>query len=109
MSAAGAGAITHPDIGTRAVLLAGVLAECAVATVAIVDDDGWIEFQARETDLPGLIIEAVERGGADLLALDRPLRIGLHQERFDWVSDDQDAAARLAALDPAAAMDEENR
>ena len=106
MSAVRTGWIAHEDLQERAAALSGALAECSVGALALVDHEGWVEFEPRTTDLPGVILEALERGGADLLALDRALRIELRPDGFSWATDDEDAAARLGALDPAARMDD---
>ncbi len=61
----------------RAINLAGALAEAAVTQLALVSSQGWAALDVRHTDLPSLILQAATRPDAELLALDRPIRVVL--------------------------------
>lgn len=88
------------DAPQRAVSLAGALAEAAVTNLALASARGWTPLQARQTDLPSLLLEAATLPDAELLALDRPIRITLTTDAFLAFTTDAafaDALARAAA------------
>ncbi|MGD9693768.1 MAG: hypothetical protein AB7G17_06630 [Phycisphaerales bacterium] len=59
----------------RAIALTGALAEAAVTQLALASAQGWVPLSVRHTDLPSLILEAASRPDAELLALERPIRV----------------------------------
>ncbi|MEC9373971.1 MAG: hypothetical protein VYC34_09010, partial [Planctomycetota bacterium] len=78
------------DARALAVMIAGALAEMGVSRVAIVESGGgWRQFEARRTDLPGVIAEALQRGEVEVLALDRPLRMVVRADGMDWETGDE--------------------
>lgn len=89
-------------IRERAIALAGVLAEAGVADLALASPEGWVRLTPRQTDLPALLAAAAERPEAELLALDRPIRVALTPSSFLAFTTDPgfaDALTRAAAKD----------
>lgn len=98
MSGAHRGEITGGDAFGRAAALAGALAEMGVREIAYLDDNGWVQFRARETDLPGLLTEAAAGAGAEVVCLERPLRAEIRPDRIVWETERAEAAAALEAV-----------
>ena len=86
------GSVRVGDALGTAALIAGALAEMGVTRVGLVEaDGGWRQFEARRTDLPGLIAAAAQRGAVEVMALDRPLRIVATAEGMEWETGDGEA------------------
>jgi hypothetical protein len=98
MSANRSGRVRGDDAHAAACALAGCLAEQGISNLAILDARGWTRLQARETDLPGLILEAAERGGAEIIASDRPVRVEILADRLVWFTDPGPLADALASI-----------
>jgi hypothetical protein len=97
------GEMSGGDHGRRVIALAGVLAECAVTRfeLEVEGDDCLVEFEARATDLPGLLADPTRSVG--LHARARTL-ISVTPKSIGWVTHDAqiDAALRRAktSLEP---------
>lgn len=93
--------IAAPQPKDRAILLAGALAEASVTNLALATPSGWITLQPRQTDLPSLILDAASRADAELVALDRPIRVVLRSDALlVFTTDPRLADALLRALSP---------
>ena len=84
MSAVHSGRIAGQDLMTAATSLAGMLAEMGIADLVIADDQGWVRLAPRETDLPGLLVGVAPSGRAELMALDRSLRVEICPDGLRW-------------------------
>lgn len=100
MSAVRCGLIrADDDASGGACALAGALAERGIAPLAISEGTGWTELPARATDLPGLIREIVSSGeSAELVALDRAIRVEIAPDGLRWFTTDGPLADALALL-----------
>ncbi len=79
--------------------LAGALAERGVAALALSESGGWTTLSARITDLPGLVGSAWVAGeAAELVALDRSLRVEIGPDGLTWFTTDGPLADALAPL-----------
>ena len=87
------------DPASAAIALAGALAERAVPALALSEAGGWTDLRPRTTDLPGLIAEVWTTGEpAELVALDRALRVEIRPGGLDWFTTDGPLADALALL-----------
>ncbi len=84
MSAVHSGRIAGDDLPGAASALAGLLAEMGIADLAIADDQGWVRLAPRETDLPGVLMDVAPSGRAELMALDRSLRVEIRPDGLRW-------------------------
>lgn len=87
------------DASVGACALAGALAERGVTPLAISEGTGWRELSARETDLPGLIRAIASSGeSAELVALERMIRVEITPDGLRWFTTDGPLADALAPL-----------
>lgn len=100
MSAVRSGRIRQNcDASGGACALAGALAERGIAPLALSEGTGWTELPARKTDLPGLIAEVLASGeSAELVALDRAIRVEIGSSGLHWFTTDGPLADALALL-----------
>ena len=100
MSAVRCGLIrTNEDAPGGACALAGALAERGIAPLALSEGTGWRELPARATDLPGLIREIASSGeSAELVALERVIRVEITPDGLRWFTTDGPLADALAPL-----------
>ena len=97
------GEMSGGDHGRRVIALAGALAECAVTRFEFEIEGGncLVEFEARETDLPGLLADPSRSVG--LHARARTL-ISVTPKSIGWVTHDSEIDSALrrakASLEP---------
>ncbi len=92
--------VPGPTTYEQAVNLAGALAEAGVAELALTSQAGWSKLAPRHTDLPAVLEAASKQPDAELLALDRPIRVVLTPNSFLAFTNDPAFADALSRANP---------